>query len=56
MAADALSPHIARPSEAMVMNIQDERVIVFHKEGFQLPEPPNCCEMIEKNMIYFILK
>ena len=34
MAADALAPYVARSSATMVINMQDEGVLVFHKEGF----------------------
>ena len=34
-AVDALAPHVARTSAAMVLTMQDEQILVFDKEGFQ---------------------
>ena len=37
MAADVLATPGARTSEVMVLTILEKCVIVFHKDGFQLP-------------------
>ena len=47
MAADALAPSLARSSAAIVLTMQDGRVLVFHEEGFQLPVASQCWEMME---------
>ena len=39
MAADPLAPRVARPSAAMLLNMQGKQVLVFHKGGFQPPAP-----------------
>ena len=39
-AVDALAPRVARTSAAMVLTMQDEQILVFDKEGFQLLTPP----------------
>ena len=45
MAADGLAPYVTRSSAAMILIMQDKHIHVFHKEGFQLPLPPNCWKM-----------
>ena len=40
IAADNLAPCDARSSVAMILIVQDKLVLVFHKEVFQLPAPP----------------
>ena len=47
MAADVLAPCVTRPSEAMVLTMQDKGLFVFHGEGFQSPAPSQCYEMTE---------
>ena len=42
MAIDALDPSVTKPSEAMVLMVKDKFHLAFHKEGFQLPVPPQC--------------
>ena len=42
MAADALAPFVARPSTAIVITIEDKRVLAFREEIFQLPAPSSC--------------
>ena len=39
MAADALTPCVARPSTAMLLTMHDKQVLGFHEEGFQQPVP-----------------
>ena len=34
MAADALTPAIARSSTAMVLTMHDEQVLLYHEEAF----------------------
>ena len=53
MAADALAPCLARPSSTIVLSMQDKWNLGFHKEGFQLPVPSHCWEMIESANILF---
>ena len=56
MDADDLAPCVARSSATMVLNLQYEQVIVFHKEWFQPLVPFWCKEMIKKYQIYIILR
>ena len=37
MAADAVAPCSAKPSETMVLTMTDKGVLVFDEEGFQQP-------------------
>ena len=55
MDADALAPSVSRTSATMVWNKQDKQVFVFHKEGFQLPVPYQCWEMIDNSNIFICL-
>ena len=48
MAVDALASCIARSSVTMVLTMQDKWVLVFHKEGFQLPVLSQFWEIINK--------
>ena len=41
VAADVLAPHVTRTSAAMVLTMQNERVLVFPKKGFQLSDQLN---------------
>ena len=52
IAADGLAPWVARPSAAMVLNMQDKQVLVFHEEGFQLPVSSLWWEIIENANIF----
>ena len=36
MAADALAPCVTKTPAVMVLTMQDEQPLVFHKAGFQL--------------------
>ena len=36
MAADDLAPCVTRTLAAMILNMQDNKVLVFQEEGFQL--------------------
>ena len=47
MAVDVLNPLVARSSVAMSLTILSKRVLVFHKEEFQLPLPPECWGIME---------
>ena len=38
-------------STAMISTMQDKPVLVFHKEGFRLPTPFQCSEMIDSAKI-----
>ena len=40
MTADALAPCIARTSTAMILILQDKRVVVFQEGGLHLPAHP----------------
>ena len=46
VATDALAPCITRPSEVMILTMQSKQVLDFHGEGFRLPAPFQCWEMI----------
>ena len=52
MLADARATYIARSSEVLVFTVQDKQVIVFLGEGFQLPAPSQCQEMIEITNVF----
>ena len=54
IAADGLAPWVARPSAAMVLNMQDKQVLVFHEEGFQLPVSSQWWEIIENANMYLL--
>ena len=39
MAADVLSPCIARSSATMLLSVQNKEVLIFQDGGFQPPDP-----------------
>ena len=47
-AADALAPYVAGTWAAVILTMQDKRILVFYKEGFQLPAATQFWEMIRK--------
>ena len=51
--ADALVMQGARSAAAMVLSMQGKLVCVFHREGFRLPVPSHCWEMINDANIFF---
>ena len=51
--ADALAIQKARPSATMVSTTYDRQVLVFHKEGFQLPVSCQFWEMTENVYVNF---
>ena len=57
MDADALVTSVTTTSPTMILNRQDKQILVFHKEGFLLPVPYHCWEMINNsNTFIFLLK
>ena len=54
MAPDALAPCVARPSEAMVLNMQDKWVLVFHKGRFQPPAPSQFWEIYKIKICFYV--
>ena len=46
-AAESLDPCSTRLSAIIILNMPDKLLFVFHKEGFQLPAPSQCWEMIK---------
>ena len=55
MATSALASHIASPSAAMKLTNEDKQVLIFDMEGFQLPAPSPCWEMIVNASAFFII-
>ena len=55
MAADALAPRVMRTSAAILLTIQNKKVLGFHEEGFEVPAPYQFWEIIVKN-IFMLLK
>ena len=47
MAADAQAPCITRSWKDMVLNMNDNLDLVPYEEGFWVPVPSQCWEMIE---------
>ena len=45
LAVDVLAPYVARPSAAMILALWDTYILVFHKDMFAVPAPPQCWEM-----------
>ena len=58
IAANALALCFARSSTTVVhvFTMYNEQGLVFHREGFKLPVPNQCQEMIEntKSFLYFL--
>ena len=52
MAADALAPCVIGSLGAMVLTVQDQQVLVFHKEKFQLPLPTLFQEVLENANVF----
>ena len=50
MATDELAANFARPSVAMVLDMQDEQICILHKKGFHLPAIYQCWKLIENEM------
>ena len=57
MVPDALAPCVARSSAAMMLTLRNEWILIFHKEGFQLPAPSQYREMMyNTNNIFCVAK
>ena len=55
MAVNGQDPGLTSTLAVMVLKMQDKRVLVFHKEGFQLPSF-KCWEMVQNTnkFLYFL--
>ena len=57
MATEAVAPRVARVSAAIVLSIQNKRVLVFQEELFRLPALAQCPEMTGNgNILWCFLK
>ena len=57
MAADALDSCVFKTSAAMIFNMSDKQLLVFHEEGFPLPVPFQHQEIMENvNKLLCLLK
>ena len=54
MAADDMALCVARPSAYMLLTMQDENIFVFHKFGFQIPEPIPLWKRIENANVFYV--
>ena len=54
LAADALAPCVARSSAAMLFNVHNRWVLIFHEEGVQPAVPSQCWAMIGNINIFCI--
>ena len=52
MGADAVAPCVARSSAAMVLAMQDNQVLVFQVEGFQLLVSSPSWEITENAIVF----
>ena len=55
MAADILVAWVTRPSAAMVLTMLDEEILVFHKDGLELPAPSRYGELLENLCIILFI-
>ena len=47
IAADPLAHCVTKPSAAMLFTVMGKQILIFHQEGFQVPAPSQCLELIE---------